>query len=205
MREVFTKPLPDGAELRPLEIWHAEEFAEHLDRAREHIRPWVGPSFVTETVEGARGTLARYAAAAAADGARLQGIWRGGRLVGGVMYVSFSAPAGVCEIGCWLEPDAEGRGLVTAAGRELVHWALDVRGLNRAEWRCRSDNHRSAAVARRLGMSLEGTLRGAWLNGGVFHDKQVWAILRGDDGGPSRQISQSMHSGPLNPPAARRP
>jgi hypothetical protein len=21
---------------------------------------------------------------------------------------------------------------------------------------------------------------GAWLNGGVFHDKQVWAIVRGD-------------------------
>jgi len=32
-------------------------------------------------------------------------------------------------------------------------------------------------------MTLDGTLRGAWLNGGVFHDKQVWGVTRGDRGG----------------------
>jgi ribosomal-protein-serine acetyltransferase len=174
---VFARPLGVGVELRPLEIWHAEQLAAHLDRAREHIRPWVGPSFVTDTVEGAHQTLARYAASAADDGARLYGIWLDGRLVGGVMFVAFSAAAGVCEIGCWLEPAAEGRGLVTAGAGLLVDYALVERGLVRAEWRCRSDNHRSAAVAGRLGMSLEGTLRRAWLNGGVHHDKQIWAVL----------------------------
>lgn len=58
----------------------------------------------------------------------------------------------------------------------LLDWALRDRGLVRAEWRCRADNDRSAAVAERLGMTLEGVLRRAWLNGGVHHDKQVWAI-----------------------------
>ncbi|RKS93502.1 RimJ/RimL family protein N-acetyltransferase [Microbacterium sp. AG790] len=177
---MFRREFTPTAELRPLEVWHAEEFAAHLDRAREHIRPWVGASFVTDTVDGARATLQRYAQSAADDGGRLYGIWSDGQLVGGVMFVSFSAPAGQCEIGCWLEPAAEGRGLVTAASRVLVDYALRERGLNRAEWRCRADNERSAAVARRLGMTLDGTLRGAWLNGGVFHDKQVWALVRGD-------------------------
>lgn len=177
---MFHRVLSPCAELRPLELWHADEFAAHMERAREHIRPWVGASFVTDTVEGARATLHRYAASAADDGARLFGIWADGRLVGGVMFVAFSAAAGHCEIGCWLEPAAEGRGLVTAASRVLVEYALRERGLNRVEWRCRADNERSAAVARRLGMTLDGTLRGAWLNGGVFHDKQVWALVRED-------------------------
>lgn len=175
---MFSLPLGPDAQLRALEVWHAGEMADHLDRAREHIRPWVGPSFVTDSVEGAEATLSRYAAGAAADGARLYGIWLEGRLVGGVVFVAFSAAAGVCEIGCWLEPAAQGRGLVTAAVGHLLDWALGERGLNRAEWRCRADNVRSAAVAQRLGMTLEGTLRGAWRNGGVFHDKQVWALLR---------------------------
>ncbi|WP_378144316.1 GNAT family N-acetyltransferase [Cnuibacter sp. UC19_7] len=175
---MFRLDLGPTAQLRPLEIWHAEEFAAHLDRAREHIRPWVGPSFVTETVEGAAATLSRYATSAAADGGRLYGIWVDGVLRGGVMFVSFSAAAGVCEIGCWLEPAAEGKGLITPAVAALLDWALLERGLNRAEWRCRADNVRSAAVAQRVGMRFEGTLRGAWLNGGVFHDKQSWAILR---------------------------
>jgi len=175
---MFRLDLGPGVRLRPLEVWHAEEFAEHLDRAREHIRPWVGPAFVTDSVDGAASTLRRYADAAAADGARLYGIWIDDVLRGGVMFVSFSAAAGVCEIGCWLEPAAEGRGVVTRAVAVLLDWALLDRGLNRAEWRCRADNARSAAVAERAGMRLEGTLREAWLNGGVFHDKQVWALLR---------------------------
>lgn len=177
---MFHRELSPTAELRPLEVWHADEFAAHMDRAREHIRPWVGASFVTDSVDAARSTLQKYAASAADDGGRLFGIWADGLLVGGVMFVTFSAASGQCEIGCWLEPAGEGRGLVTAASRLLVDYALRERGLNRAEWRCRADNDRSAAVARRLGMTLDGTLRGAWLNGGRFHDKQVWALVRAD-------------------------
>jgi ribosomal-protein-serine acetyltransferase len=173
----------DKAELRPLEVWQAEEFAAHLDRAREHIRPWVGPAFVTDTVEGARATLQRYADQAAADGGRLYGIWLNGVLVGGVMFVAFSAATRTCELGCWLEPAGEGRGLVTAAADVLLRWAFTERGLHRAEWRCRADNHRSAAVAERLGMTCEGVLREAWLNGGELHDKQIWAVLAPDRAG----------------------
>ncbi|HEU0206961.1 MAG TPA: GNAT family protein [Pseudolysinimonas sp.] len=175
------------ATLRPLEPWQAEEFAAHMSRAREHIRPWVGPSFVTSDVDGARATLQRYADATARDGNRIFGIWLDGlpdstgpTLVGGVMFVEFSAAAGTCEIGCWLEPAAEGRGLITAACRMLLTYAFDERNLHRAEWRCRADNARSSAVAERLGMTLEGLLREAWKVGDVFYDKQVWSILAGE-------------------------
>jgi len=192
---MFEAPLTDvrgAARLRPLEPHQAEEFAAHLDRAREHIRPWVGPSFVTTDVDGARATLQRYADATARDGNRIFGIWADevvepvettGRamqtLVGGVMFVEFSAAAGTCEIGCWLEPAAEGRGLITAASRMLLTYAFDERGLHRAEWRCRADNARSSAVAERLGMTLEGVLREAWKVGERFYDKQVWSVLAG--------------------------
>ncbi|MFF9352648.1 GNAT family N-acetyltransferase [Streptomyces sp. NPDC014734] len=174
---MLSLPLRDTACLRPLEIWHAEEFAAHMDRAREHIRPWVGPGFVTDDVDGARGTLRRYAERQAADGARLYGIWLDGTLVGGVMFVDFDTGFGSCEIGCWLEPSAEGRGLITEACGALVEWAFTVRGLHRAEWHCRADNRRSSAVAERLGMTLEGVRREYWPYRGTRYDKQVWAVL----------------------------
>lgn len=174
---MFSLPLHDGARLAGLEVWHAEEFADHMDRAREHIRPWVGPAFVTEDVDGARATLKRYAESQAGDGARLYGIWREEVLVGGVLFVDFQAAAGVCEIGCWLEPSAEGHGLVTQACGALLDWAFTSRGLHRAEWRCRADNGPSSAVAKRLGMTLEGVRREAWPYGGVRHDEQIWAVL----------------------------
>ena len=182
---MFTAQLAPDAALAPLEPWMAPEFAAHMDRAREHIRPWVGPSFVTTDVDGARATLQRYADATARDGNRIFGIWLDSdpstdaapTLVGGVMFVEFSAAAGTCEIGCWLEPAAEGRGLITAACRMLLTYAFEERGLHRAEWRCRADNVRSSAVAERLGMTLEGVLREAWKVGDTFYDKQVWSIL----------------------------
>jgi hypothetical protein len=93
------------------------------------------------------------------------------------MFVEFNAAAGTCEIGCWLEPSAEGHGLITAACRMLLTYAFEERNLHRAEWRCRADNVRSPAVAERLEMTLEGVLREAWLSGGVFHDTQVGALL----------------------------
>lgn len=174
---MFSKTLASGGTLRPLEPWRAEEFAAHLDRAREHIRPWVGPSFVTTDVAGARATLDRYADRAARTGAGIYGIWDGDDLVGGVMFVDFSEATRAFEVGCWLQPDAEGNGHITSAVRELLAHAFDERGMHRAEWRCRADNDRSSAVARRLGMTLEGVLREAWPVGDVFHDKQVWSLL----------------------------
>ncbi len=108
---------------------------------------------------------------------RLYGIRLDGALVGGVMFTDFSVASGTCEIGCWLEPAAEGHGLVTQACRALLDWAFTSRGLHRAEWHCRADNERSSAVAERLGMTLEGVRRESWPYEGARHDKQIWAIL----------------------------
>lgn len=174
---MFSVPLPSGALLAPLEVWHAQELADHLDRAREHIRPWVGPAFVTDDVAGARATLKRYAERQADDGARLYGIWWDGALVGGVMFTDFDTRFGSCEIGCWLQLSAEGHGFVTQACAALLDWAFRSRGLHRAEWHCRADNDRSSAVAKRLGMTLEGVRREAWPYQGVRYDKQLWSIL----------------------------
>ncbi|MER7035436.1 RimJ/RimL family protein N-acetyltransferase, partial [Streptomyces albidoflavus] len=39
---MFTMSLgDDGAQLRPLEPWQAEEFLAHMDRARALVDPWI--------------------------------------------------------------------------------------------------------------------------------------------------------------------
>lgn len=175
---MFEKTVGDGVTITPLEVWHAREFAAHLDRAREHIRPWVGPRFVTDTVDGARSTLRRYATATAEDGARIYGLWDGGAIVGGVMFVVFDPVWGICEIGGWLEPGAVGRGLMSRSVDMLMQWAFEEREMARVEWRCRTDNDRSIATARRLGMRSEGVLRSSWVFEGRRYDKEVFALLR---------------------------
>jgi ribosomal-protein-serine acetyltransferase len=178
--DMFERVVRDGYVLRPLETWHADAFAEHMSRARDHIRPWVGPTFVTDTVDGARATLQRYATATSHDGARIYGLWSDGKIVGGVMFVTFDPVWGVCEIGCWLEPDAVGHGLITRSVELLMEWAFLERGISRIEWRCRTDNDRSIAVARRSNMRSDGILRSSWVFDGVRYDKEVFSILRSE-------------------------
>jgi RimJ/RimL family protein N-acetyltransferase len=174
---VFAIILDGGAELRPLEPWQAGEFLAHLDRARAAVDPWVPWASRSTDLDSARATLQRYADLAAHDTGRLYGIWLDGRLVGGTMFVAFDAAAGTCEIGCWLEPAGQGRGLVTRAVGHLVDWAVRVRGVHRVEWLTRPDNSASRNVARRLGMQLDGVRREEFLYRGVRHDTEVWSLL----------------------------
>ncbi|WP_031087691.1 GNAT family N-acetyltransferase [Streptomyces sp. NRRL WC-3549] len=167
----------DGAQLRPLEPWQAEEFLAHMDRARDLVDPWIPFAAAAADLDSARALLQRYADKQAADTGRMYGIWVDGTLVGGVLFRIFEAATGVCEIGCWLEPDGQGRGLVHRASRALMEWAFEVRGMHRVEWVASASNTRSVAAAERLGMTREGVLREAFLHRGERHDEEIWAVL----------------------------
>lgn len=174
---MYAIPLAPGAELRPLEPWQAPEFLAHVDRARSHTDVWIPWATFSTDLPSARATLQSYADKQAADRGRLYGVWREGTLVGGVMFVHFDTGAGTCEIGVWTEPAGEGHGLITTAVRHLLHYAFTTRGLHRAEWHSNPRNTRSRAVAQRLGMTLEGTLRQAAAHGGARIDIEVWSLL----------------------------
>lgn len=174
---VFKVDLGEGAELRPLEPWQAEEFLAHMNRARATVDPWIPWASRSTDLQTARETLQRYADLQARGEGRILGIWLADVLVGGTMAFNLDPQAGVCEIGCWLEPAGTGRGLITQASTHLIDWLITERGVHRVEWHCRPDNVASSNVARRLGMTHEGTLRANFPWQGVRHDSEIWAVL----------------------------
>jgi RimJ/RimL family protein N-acetyltransferase len=182
---VFAHPLADGAELRPLEPWQAEEFAAHVAQVRAHLAPWIPFATRVVDVESAREMLQRYADDQARDGGRLYGIWRDGSLIGGTLFRTFDAESGMCEVGVWLAPEAEGGGLINRAVRHMIDWAIRVRGIARVEWHTDTNNVRSKAAAQRLGMTFEGVLRSSFKVDGERRDTEVWSVLA--DEWPIRQ------------------
>ncbi|MET9699458.1 GNAT family protein [Streptomyces sp. NPDC006529] len=174
---MFSIDLADDARLFPLEARHAEEFFAHIERGRAYIGEHIGFPDAATDVESARTLLTNYAQKAAADTGRLFGIRADGTLVGGVLFRTFDAAAGNCEIGCWLEPAAAGRGLITRACRILIDHAFRERGMHRVEWHASSLNTRSLAVAQRLGMTREGVLRESHRHRGVHQNTEIWALL----------------------------
>jgi ribosomal-protein-serine acetyltransferase len=175
--EMLTYPLGDSAELRTLEPWQAAELAAHVDRARAHLEPWLPWAAAITGPESAREFLQRYADRQARDEGRIYGIWLGKELVGGTVFRIFDADAGNCEVGVWLAPEAQGRGLIIRAVRRMIDWAVHDRAMTRVEWHTVPGNTRSIAVARRLGMRREGVLRQAFDLYGTRHDVEIWALL----------------------------
>jgi len=169
--------LGDGLALTSLEPWQAAEFAAFVAAERDHLAAWLpwGSSVVDE--ETARTFLQLFADGTAADGRRIYALRVEGRMVGGTLFRSFEAGAGVCEVGVWLAAGAQGRGYVTRAVAAMLDWALVDRGLHRAEWKCVPENAASRRVAERLGLTLEGTLRESWEHSGRMWDTEVWAVL----------------------------
>lgn len=181
---MLSHALTDDAELRALEPWRAAELADYIDKAREHLAPWLPWAQTITDAASAREWLQTYADAQARDGGRIYGIWLGDKLVGGTLFRVFDTASGVCEVGVWLAPEVEGRGLVTRAARHMIDWAIGVRGMARVEWRVAPDNARSIAVAQRLGMTREGVFRRAFPAGDVRLDVEVWSLLA-DEWSPS--------------------
>lgn len=177
MRAVLALPLGDGAELQSLEPWQAEEFLAHVERIREHLAPWIPFAAYVVDADSARALLQRYADLQAADGGRIYAVRVDGELVGGTLFRVFDAETATCEVGVWLAPQAEGRGLISRAVTLMIDWAVDVRGVERVEWHTDPRNTRSRAVAQRLGMTPEGILRSSFPVAGRRADTEVWAVL----------------------------
>jgi ribosomal-protein-serine acetyltransferase len=74
----------------------------------------------------------------------------------GLQYPNWSVPS--FEIGYWVRTSYAGQGYVTEAVNGIAAFAFDVLGAKRVQIICNAKNERSAAVARRAGFTLEGTL-----------------------------------------------
>ncbi|MEU8077415.1 GNAT family protein [Catellatospora citrea] len=184
---MLTHPLTDTAEMRALEPHHAAQFAAFIERHREHLAPWLPWAATLTDDPQTRTWLQRYADDTARDGGRIYGIWLDGELVGGTLFRTFDTRFRTAEIGVWLAPHAQGRGLITQAAQRMIAWAVDERGINRVEWRTVPGNTRSIACAKRLGMTLDGVLREAFPYRGVNHDAHVYSLLAAEWRGRSRQ------------------
>ncbi|WP_232665534.1 GNAT family N-acetyltransferase [Pseudonocardia sp. TRM90224] len=174
---MYSISLGSGAELRPLEPWRAPELLANMDRGRDFIgRFIVLPDLITDPASS-RAFLDDYARKAIIDAGRIAGIWLDGTLVGGVLFRTMDIANGTAEAGCWLEPAAVGRGLVTRAVRVMIDWAVEERGIHRVEWLVAAGNAASIAVARRLGMTRDGVLRERTNHRGERLDVEVWSVL----------------------------
>ncbi len=174
---MFARPLGDDAELRMLEVRHAEELFTLVDQNRLHLRRWLNwvddNRSVADSRSFIRGALQQFAN----NNGFQAGIWFGGALAGVIGFNYIDWRASKTEFGYWLGAPFQGHGLITRACRALIDYSFDDLRLNRVEILCASGNLKSRAIPERLGFTQEGMLRQAeWLYD-HFVDLVVYGLL----------------------------
>ena len=71
-----------------------------------------------------------------------------------------------------------GHGYTTEAVRLLVDYLFGRKRVNRMQLNIHPDNTASKRVAAKCGFTFEGIMRGCWFHQGVYHDLEIWSLLR---------------------------
>jgi RimJ/RimL family protein N-acetyltransferase len=155
----------------------AASVTESLDFLKPWL-PWVHAE--PEPVEEKVKTLRRFRAEFDLQKDYTYGIFNEdeSRLLGGTGLHNRLAGTREFEIGYWIHKDFVGQGLATEAAGALVKVAFSVlRGVHRLEIRNDVSNVPSAAIARKLGFTHEGTLRSKYGFLDDWKDLMIWGLV----------------------------
>jgi ribosomal-protein-alanine N-acetyltransferase len=101
-----------------------------------------------------------------------------GELVGTVSARELSRTQGRIEVGYMLSESVHGRGLGTRAVGMMLEQLFLMPFLHRVWLVTAAENLGSQGVARKLGFTREGVLRGHYVLHGQRMDQQIWGLLR---------------------------
>ncbi len=98
-------------------------------------------------------------------------------LVGGAGLNQFNTLHGFCNLGYWVRETWQRRGAATSATLALVEFAFTQLSLTRVEIVVLTDNTASAAIARKVGATLECVAKNRLKHHGVPRDAHVFSIV----------------------------
>ncbi|MCH8815245.1 MAG: GNAT family N-acetyltransferase [Chloroflexi bacterium] len=118
-----------------------------------------------------------------------------GRMIGDLGYNEFWPRDRRATVGYGLAPEYWGRGLMTEALGTVIGYGFAELRLNKIEATTNVQNERSAALLRRLGFQLEGTLREHRNRRGVVGDAWFFGLLVREWVSPARDQIRSERDG----------
>ena len=169
----------DGFSLREATLADAEVIFRAIDNHRDYLSVWL--PFVPQVtcIEDERRFLSATMAVPDDERNTVFIIEYGGACCGLIGLVNTQNANARTEIGYWLLPEFQHRGVMTRAVVILCQWLTTERNMNRIQIRCAVANAPSNAIPRRLGFTLEGVERaGERLASGHYTDSNVYSILK---------------------------
>jgi ribosomal-protein-serine acetyltransferase len=166
--------------LRVLREDDAAELFALTDKNRAYLRRWLPWVDLVTSEEDSRSFLTTVTAQREEGRGPTFGILREGALAGVVGYLPLDRVNRIGEIGYWLAPQLQGRGIMTQSCRFVVRYGFLTLDLNRIQIAAGTENVESRAIPERLGFKFEGILRARENLYGTFIDHAMYALLRSE-------------------------
>lgn len=177
---MFRFPLRDDAELRILEMRHAEALHALIMANLDRLSDWFYWAFPERELVHTKGFIYQGLQRYANEGTFEAGIWYRGEIAGVIAAHELDNINQLCSIGYWLGTGYEGKGLVTDACRAIVSYLFTELKLQRVEISHAVENVRSRNVIERVGFRYEGVKRGSLRIGDAFVDQLTYGMTRAD-------------------------
>lgn len=169
----------DNTILRPIRMSDAEGMFALIDSQREYLGQWLPFIPFTRSADDSLAFIESVLSEPEENGNHVFAILVDGKFAGTIGLKDTDRINLRTEIGYWLGEQHQGRGIVTAAAREMCRLAFGPLGMNRVQIKCAVGNSKSSNIPKRLGFLYEGTERdGERKADGSYHDVEVYSLLR---------------------------
>ncbi|GEK27744.1 GNAT family N-acetyltransferase [Furfurilactobacillus siliginis] len=174
---MFTHQLDEHLALKLISEEDAEPILACVERDRAQLAQWLPWATDMQTIADEESFIT-YARHQFADGTMLPlTIVLDGIPVGAIDLHNIDTKQQRAEIGYWLSSAVQGQGIMTRAVDRLMTIGFDELNLHKLILEVDVDNSASQAVAKRLHMHQEGTLRDQLLINGEFHNAHLFSTL----------------------------
>ncbi|WP_078380580.1 GNAT family N-acetyltransferase [Sutcliffiella halmapala] len=161
-----------------LEPRHAKELYQLIDESRDSIGEWLSFPSKTNKIEDSVTFIEKSLKRLSQNNGYWAGIWHNGRIAGsiGFLYVDWSAKK--TEIGYWLGDNYKGKGLAIKSVKHFIEHAFNDLNLKKVEINVASNNIKSRAIPKRIGLREEGIVRNYEFLNGEYHDRVIYGLLK---------------------------
>jgi len=166
--------------LRVLREDDAAELFKLTEANRPYLRRWLPWVDLVTCEEDSRSFLATVTTQREEGRGPTFGVFCDRALAGVIGFLPVDRVNRIGEIGYWLAPRLQGRGVMTQCCRFVVRYGFLTLDLNRIQIAAGTENQESRAIAERLGFKFEGILRARENLYGTFIDHAMYSLLRSD-------------------------
>lgn len=173
-------PVEKDIELIAVDKSHAEVLFQLVDTNRKYLRQWLPWVDDNQAVRDTFDYIEREEKKRSRNVGISFSILFQNKIIGQISINSINNVNKIAEIGYWVNPEYQGRGIMTKCSKALIDYCFNQLYLNRVEIKCGIENKKSRAIPERLNFTKEGIIRqGEFLND-RFIDLVLYSKLKSE-------------------------